>query len=248
MGFTVNYKDKARLKVFDDKARLAESFTSYFIEKINSSIERRKDFNVALSGGSTPSRIYAYMKENLEILPSMHHVHFFWGDERAVPPENQESNFGNAWRDILRFLEMPEENIHRIKAEEDPGIECRRYSNELTRLPLQNELPFFDLIILGIGEDGHTASIFPDRMDLLTAESLVEVAKHPGSGQLRFTFTGPVLNNAGEIIFLATGKSKRKVIGDIFSDHPDAAKYPAYHIWPEFGSIKWYVDREAGEL
>lgn len=173
-------------------------------------------------------------------------------DERCVPLESKESNFGAAKSFLENIFKtslsgvMQLENIHRIRGEDDPDKEAIRYSELLKEnIPLKNDFPRFDLIMLGIGEDGHTASIFPNQMHLLTSDKICEVSIHPVSGQKRITLTGKVLNNAERILFLVTGKEKTDVLRNIINKLGDYKKYPAAHICPVEGEMKWYLDSEA---
>lgn len=245
MESTANYKDIAQLNVYETPTELAREFSDYLIKKIKRSNAENKPFYLALSGGSTPSLIFKYLAENRKSLPSLSHLHIFWGDERCVPPGNPESNYGNAYNSLLMFLNIPDRNIHRIHGELDAGFACKRYISDLSLLPKKNNFPLFDLIILGIGEDGHTASIFPDQMQLLKTQDWVGIAKHPSSSQKRITLSGPVLNNAREIAFLASGEGKKKIIDELFKDDGVASNYPSYHIRPGTGKLHWFIDKDA---
>lgn len=169
-------------------------------------------------------------------------VNFYWADERCVPPEDDESNYGMTKKLLLSKVEIPESNIHRIMGEINPRDEAVRYSEILREnLKQKNNFPVFDLILLGMGDDGHTASIFPDQMSLLTSEKICDVAIQPTSKQKRITLTGKTINNALRINFLATGKEKEKKVNDILEKKNDYLKYPASHINPIEGTVKWYV-------
>ena len=140
-------------------------------------------------------------------------VHFFWGDERCVPPDDPESNFGMVNSGFLSKIDIPAINIHRIRGEEDPSTEAVRYSSEIVNYTRTTcGLPVFDQIILGMGEDGHTVSIFPSNSEMLYSEKICEVATHPLSGQKRITITGKVINNSDVVTFLVTGHSKADVV------------------------------------
>jgi 6-phosphogluconolactonase len=173
-------------------------------------------------------------------------VHLFWGDERCVPPDDPESNYGMVSRTLIRKIRIPVKNVHRIKGETDPLSASESYSEELFNFTLNwNGLPRFDLVLLGLGDDGHTASIFPHRPDLLHSEKICEVAVHPISGQKRITVTGRVLNNAAEIVFLVTGEKKSSVTAKILGSAPDGAAFPAAHIVPDNGKLVWLLDSRA---
>ncbi len=245
MEYTVNYKELVKYQVFNNLNDLSAGFFNYLVDLVTENISRGKKFTIALSGGSTPMHIYNYMSVVHKGIRHWEDILIYWGDERCVPPESPESNYGNAWRTILHNVNIPTENINRIRGEEDPVKESIRYSTLLNKLDKSNDTPVFDLVILGLGEDGHTASIFPDQMRLLSSEKLVEVATHPGSGQKRISLTGQVLNQARNILFLATGAKKQQRIYEIFNDKKTAEAYPAYHIRPENGNIVWFMDTEA---
>ena len=173
-------------------------------------------------------------------------MHFYWGDERCVAPTHSESNYGAANELLFQLIELPEDNIHRVFGENNPAEEVLRYGQLISeKLPSVNGLPQFDIIILGLGEDGHTASIFPNRMDLLHSDHVCEVAEHPESGQKRITLTGKVINNAKEVCFLVTGESKHEKVHNIIHSLNDYQQYPAAHIQPPHGELIWFLDKAA---
>jgi 6-phosphogluconolactonase len=247
MEYTANYRKISSLRIFNNINELSAAFFEKLVDSMRESFSRNEIFSIALSGGSTPLKIYQYMSVVKNDFTRWDKVQFYWGDERCVPPEDQESNFGNAWNAILKKINIPEDNIHRIRGEDDPEIESERYTTELAKLRISKGVPVFDLIILGTGEDGHTASIFPDQNNLMSTDKWVRPAIHPQSGQKRITLTGKVLNNAREVLFLATGKNKQEVLHNIFNDKLEAAIYPAYHVRPVEGKLSWFVDRDAAE-
>ena len=170
------------------------------------------------------------------------HVNFYWADERCVPPDSDESNYGMTLRYLLCKINIPDENVHRVYGENDPVNEAVRYSNLLEKnLEKKNDLPSFDLILLGMGEDGHTASIFPDQMELLNSDKLCAVATHPESSQKRITLTGNVINNADRIYFLITGSNKAEVTKKILEKKNNYLKFPAAHIHNEEGILIWNI-------
>ena len=139
-------------------------------------------------------------------------------------------------------------DIHRIIGENEPAEEAERYSEEIkSNLVINNGLPQFNLIILGMGDDGHTASIFPDQMALINSSKICEVAKHPISGQKRITLTGPVINNAIQVVFLVTGESKANRIREIHYKEQNSNQYPAAHINAGDGQLIWFLDEAAAK-
>jgi len=219
---------------------------SIFVSASRDSIERKKRFAAAISGGSTPRRLYALLgSEGYRYQVDWQHVHLFWADERCVPKEDDASNFRSAFDTLLSKVGLPDENVHRIKGEQTPDKAARDYEEEMRRFFGESERPRFDLIILGMGEDGHTASLFPgsgsleERVRLAIPVYLGEPKKN------RITLTLPVLNNAEQILFLVTGPSKAPVLSEIFGEGEKKRGFPAGLISPTHGTITWLVDHEA---
>ena len=173
-------------------------------------------------------------------------VHLYWGDERCVPPNDSESNYKMTVDHLLSKINIPEGNVHRIFGENIPVQEAIRYSEVLeTRLPHFEGVPQFDLIILGMGDDGHTASVFPYNIHLWDSVNLCEVAIHPNSGQKRITITGKVINNSKKVAFLVTGDSKMHKIREIVNKMGDFSSYPAALVAPKSGNLEWFLDGAA---
>ena len=246
MEYIVNYKELASWKVFSTMEEISVEFFNLLVNRITEARIQRKNFSIALSGGSTPDKIYKYLSIALRDSPLSDEILIFWGDERCVPPTDPESNFGNVQNALFSKIMFPLENIHRIRGEDDPEKEARRYADTLQKkLPVENGFPVFDMVLLGVGDDGHTASIFPGQMDLLDSEKWVQPALHPASHQKRITLTGNVLMNAKEILILAAGEKKQKVVDEIFHDLEPAKNYPAWHIRPTSGKLMWFLDKNA---
>jgi 6-phosphogluconolactonase len=176
-------------------------------------------------------------------------IHFFWGDERCVPPGHADSNYGMTRALLLDPLNIPAVQVHRVFGEVDPEEAARKYEEIIgEHVPQKEGLPVFDLIILGMGSDGHTASIFPHEMELLDANHWCAVATHPESGQRRITLTGKVLNQAKQICFLVTGDSKKEKVFQILKQTGTYLDYPAAHIAPIDGTLSWNLDEAAVAL
>ena len=233
--------------VYSTPDKLAEKLSDEFMNEINNS---KNNYYLAISGGSTPVVLFKKLAQqpyNEKI--NWEKLHIFWCDERCVPPYDSESNFGLAKKTWLDFIKIPEQNIHRIKGEENPNEEAVRYAMELDKnLPSQeNGFPQFDRILLGVGEDGHTASIFPGKNFLFTFSNFCGVAKHPESGQFRISLTRGVLNSSKHATFIVTGKKKSKILADIIKHHPISKSYPAASINPGEGFLDWEIDEEASK-
>ena len=202
--------------------------------------------HIAFSGGSTPKLLFQTLSELDRTEIDWNKMHIYWVDDRCVPPDHPESNFGMTKSTLLDHVPIPAENIHRIIGEADPETEADRYSKALlSQIPLNENIPQFDLIILGIGDDGHTASIFPDQMTLLNCNTVCAVGVHPVSGQKRITLTGKTINQGKSVIFLVTGSGKSSVVADIFNQTERASTYPAANIKPMAQSAEWFVDEAA---
>lgn len=212
---------------------------------INSRLQHQS-CHIAFSGGSTPILLFQHLSKTGEDKIDWNMVHIYWVDDRCVPPDHPESNFGMTKKHLLDHIPLPAKNIHRIIGEANPKIEAQRYSEELlSQIPLNDNIPRFDLIVLGIGDDGHTASIFPNQMDLLKSNSICAVGIHPVSGQNRITLTGKTICQGKEVIFLVTGSGKASVVAEIFNQTELAASYPAAHIKPLPGPAEWFLDEAA---
>ncbi|MEM6644076.1 MAG: 6-phosphogluconolactonase [Bacteroidota bacterium] len=234
---------KEQIKVFLSPEATAKSFGDHLMTKLD---EAESDYHCSLSGGSTPKLLFNYLADHYKEHPKWPFMHFYWGDERCVPPEHADSNFKMTNDLLLTKVAIPRENIHRIKGEEDPDGEAVRYGKEILRnVPKTSEIPVFDMIILGMGDDGHTASIFPHQMELLTEDRLCAVAEHPTSGQQRVTLTGKVLNAAREVVFLVTGAAKKERIAEIYEKQLGWEQFPAAYIDPLNGQLFWFVDDAA---
>jgi 6-phosphogluconolactonase len=235
--------------IFSTPYELARKLAEELITTITESAKKKKLVTIALSGGSTPELLFSIIGDRYSGSAAWKYVHFFWGDERCVPPDNPESNYGMTRKKLLEKINIPVANIHRIKGENVPEPEALRYSEEISAFTRKRDgLPLFDLIILGLGEDGHTASIFPGQNELLKSDNICEVAVHPITLQKRITITGRVINNSNSVTFLVTGEKKADIINKIITKSPSASDFPASGIVPVYGRLSWFIDEKAGSL
>ncbi|MEQ9307617.1 MAG: 6-phosphogluconolactonase [Marinoscillum sp.] len=233
---------KDQVKSYPKPQQTAEAFGDYLVEQARA---KKDDFHVALSGGSTPKILFDYLAGKYASDHVWETIHFYWGDERCVPPTDADSNYKMTKERLFDKVPIPDQNIHRVQGEKDPAEEAQRYASELVEhMPTRKGLPIFDMIILGMGEDGHTASIFPHQMELLDTDKICDVATHPESGQLRVTLTGHVINASDAVVFLVTGAGKQPKLYEIFHKTGAWDSYPAAHIKPR-GKLFWYVDDAA---
>jgi len=232
------------VKVYQNKVKVAEEFSKYFIEKSTTG----QPFHVALSGGSTPKIVFDVLADEFSNDVDWSAIHLYWGDERCVAPDDEESNYRMTVEHLISKVNIPEENIHRIKGEDDPKSEAKRYGNLLDeQLPHELGLPQFDMVILGMGDDGHTASIFPHELKLWVSPDNCEVAIHPESGQRRVSITGRIINNAKTVAFLVTGESKAEKVKIIVGREEGYLEYPASHVAPKTKDLVWFLDAAAAE-
>lgn len=236
------------IKVSKNQYELAWELARELAGIFNKAARQKRTFSVALSGGTTPKLLFSILGTHFNDKVRWNYIHFFWGDERCVPPHDPQSNFGMTKEVFLGKITVPPENIHRIMGEEDPGKEAQRYSQEILATTVhRNNLPVFDLIILGLGEDGHTASLFPGSSLFGHTNLVCDTTRHPVSGQKRITLTLPVINNAENIIFLVAGITKAQVVADLI-ENPGITNYPAALVEPEHGVLKWYLDMDAASM
>lgn len=233
------------LHIFKDKQRLAESMASDLLSWLKLRAEGEGVVSIALSGGSTPTMLF---REIVARKPEIKwgNVNFYWVDERCVPPDHPESNYGVAEREFLRPLGIPASSLFRIRGEDHPTGEAVRYSDLiLDNVSPDMTFPVFDLVLLGMGSDGHTASIFPHEIDKWNEEKLCTVANHPVSGQKRVTFTGHLINAARKVVFMISGEEKSAIATKVIQRTENFSEYPASLVQPHKGELEWYMDRDA---
>jgi 6-phosphogluconolactonase len=233
-----------------DPAEVARNAARRFVDWAWQSIARHGQFNVALSGGSTPREFYRLLASSeFRAQVDWARVHLFWSDERAVPPDHAESNYGMARRELLLRVPIPPINVHRMEAE-DPNIgrAAHNYEAVLRRCLEADErgIPCLHLVLLGMGKDGHTASLFPGAKILRETARWVST---PMVGKLgrRMTLTLPVLEAARRILFLVTGPEKAATLREVLCGHPDPP-LPAQMVKPRNGERIFLVDQAAAAL
>jgi len=240
--------ERKRNYIYPDKDSLAAAFVCEFARTLEDYSEERKQLHIALSGGSTPLSIFMQLTEQTT-RELWSNVSLYWVDERCVPPEHPDSNYGNAVETFIKPLNLPREQIHRIRGEEKPLGEAERYGQELIKyLPINGGFPVFDWIWLGLGTDGHTASIFPSQIELWTAGSPCIVSTHPDTAQSRISISGGVINAARRVSFIVTGKDKAQVIKEIFHKEGRHMEYPAFYVDPVSANLEWFLDQDAASL
>ncbi len=237
---------KTRIIIKDDLTDLSTAGTHIFAMTARDTVAEKGRFVAAISGGSTPRSMHRMLTEtsiSSEIPWGKSHI--FWVDERCVPENDPASNYGSAKKDFLDHVPIPPKQIHHMPGEIHPKDGALQYQQELIDFfrVKQGGFPVFDLIFLGIGADGHTASLFPGHHALNEKERLVMAVKGGSPDVNRLTMTYPVLNHAGHVIFLVSGKDKATIMRALFED--GHALLPAQRIQPLSGALTWLLDREA---
>jgi len=222
-----------------------ERLISDWIETVNDLLADSQELTIALSGGNTPQLMFSMIAEYFPKAFPWNRLHFFWVDERWVPHESGESNFGNAQRLLFDKVAFENHRLHPVLTQNTtPEAEAQRYAQEIKQHVREtNGFPEFDIVFLGMGDDGHVASIFPGQENLFDVDSLCAVSRHPQSQQTRITLTGKVINNARNIVFLITGKQKSPILQTVFEGNE--VKYPVQRVKPATGRLFWYLDVDA---
>jgi 6-phosphogluconolactonase len=238
------------IQIVENGEAVSRTAAEMMVGLVLKKLESEETFAVALSGGSTPKNMFAILASDAALRNRMPwgRVHFFWGDERHVAPDHTDSNYRMANETLLSRVPVPSENIHRIRAENpDAGKAAEDYEQELRGFfKLETEqLPPFDCVFLGMGSDGHTASLFPGTKALHERERLVVpnwVAKFQS---YRITLTTPVLNNAAIVIFLVSGEEKAEPLRVVLEGQKQTDRFPSQLVEPTHGKLLWIVDQAA---
>jgi 6-phosphogluconolactonase len=237
---------KHDVRVYPDAEAMAGAAALYFVERAADAIAARGRFRVALSGGSTPKGAYAELaSKELRTRVQWSSVDVLWGDERCVPPDHPDSNYRMANEALLSSVPIPPANVHRMPEGPSPEQAAERYATvlrEVFRLSREG-LPRFDLILLGLGEDGHTASLFPGSGAAAESGRIVASSGVKKGGHYRLTLTLPVINNAAAVAFLVSGKRKSAVLRAVLAGGP----LPAASVRPHDGALVWFVDEAAAQ-
>ncbi|NDW11346.1 6-phosphogluconolactonase [Bacteroides sp. 214] len=227
-----------KLNVFSSAPETACALIRYIIAILNA--EPKKIFSIAFSGGTTPSVMYDIWANEYRDVTPWERIRFFWVDERCVRPNHSDSNFGVMNSLLLSQVPVINEQIYRIHGEADPLGEAKRYSKLVGKLlPKTNNLPTFDLVLLGVGEDGHTSSIFPGQEALLVSPHTYVVSRNPYDGQKRVALTGQPIINAKRTVFLVTGEKKVSAVKDICNPE---GKSPAAYIARNAQNVELFMD------
>jgi 6-phosphogluconolactonase len=234
------------IQIYPDTETLVRAAAEHIASMLEEMLRRQETVTLAMTGGKTPEPVYALLASPPYLQRvDWNRVHFLWGDERCVPPDHPDSNFGMAWKALFSKLDVPSGNIHRMKGElADPAESARLYENEIRTLLPGPAVSSLDLVLLGMGPDGHVASLFPGTQwdeDRLVVPNYV-----PQTGAGRISMTPRILNEAQAVLFIVSGGGKAKALADVLQN--PSTDLPASRIHPAKGSLTWMVDDSAASL
>jgi 6-phosphogluconolactonase len=242
---------KPNIEVVSDPEYLAQRSIELFVAEAQKAIKAKGVFYVAISGGHTPKRFFELLGENAQAISlSWDKIHLFWVDERYVQPDSKWSNYKLAADTFLSKVAIPEANVHRIPTEdEDFNTSAHRYEQTIRRVfGLEaGQVPAFDLILLGVGADGHTGSLFPNSYAVLDTEDLACVVYVMDEKLNRITLTLPVLRAARHLVVLVSGREKAEILKTVLTSEPDDVRYPIHALWPVLDKVTWLVDKDAAQ-
>ncbi len=239
----------AELRILEDGEELAREAADFAVWLGEQAIARHGRFQLALSGGSTPKALYGLLAgPALAKRLDWSRVFFFFGDERCVPPDHADSNFRMANETLLKPLKIAQDRVFRMRGEDEPAQAARHYEDAIRKEfgVAEPAWPSFDLIFLGLGDDGHTASLFPGTQALGEGERLVVPNQAPQGTKQRLTFTAPLINHAQAVVFLISGAGKAPAVRAVLEDRAaDPNTFPAKLVRPEQGRLIWFLDHAA---
>lgn len=235
-----------KIHTFDTPKETARAVTHQLLKQLDT--VRKEDFHLAISGGHTSELLFQLWAEFYPQSLPWQRVHLYWVDERCVSPTDADSNYGLAKRTFLNHVKIPHHQIHRIMGETNPDHEAQRYSDLVKKnLPDHDGFPQFDLLILGIGADGHTSSIFPGQKELLYYPAPYAVSVHPETHQYRIALTGQPIIRASLTLFHVIGAEKAEIVRNIVTPSLTADLYPAAYITQNADHVVYFIDKAAAK-
>ena len=242
-------ESQSNIFVFETPEQLALAAAERFVEYASELRGATERFSVALAGGNTPRRVYELLAtEPFKNEVAWSKTHLFFGDERCVSPEHPDSNYAMVNEALISKVPIPANNVHRIIGEGNANENALAYEDELRTFFDGLAWPRFDLVLLGMGEDGHTASLFPNSAALEETSRWVLPTRNEQLGQDRITLTVPVFNHAQRLMFLVTGQKKAQRLKEVLRPQPGSEQLPVQAITPIQGMLEWLVDADAASL
>jgi 6-phosphogluconolactonase len=239
-------RPRGELRVFESPQDVAAALADLFVAQARAAIEGRGTFFAALAGGRTPQAAYALLAEpERRDAIDWPHVSISFGDERCVPPESDDSNYKMAFDSFLSKVPVPPRNVHRMHGEDEPARAARDYAQVLVET--MGEAPRFDLMFLGMGEDGHTASLFPGTDPRTDEDQLVRAVLAGAHVPQRLTVTPLIINNSKHVAIAVEGAAKASTLQAVREGPYDPVKYPVQIVFPQSGELTWLVDKAAAK-
>ena len=230
-------------KIYETQTELAHELA----HQLKAITNIKPEVYIAISGGNTPRYLFDILAKEYAETIEWERINFFWVDERCVPPTDSESNYGMTLKHLLSALPITRHKVYRIKGEMVAKEALEEYIEQINNhVPQRDGLPCFDLTLLGMGEDGHTASIFPHEIELWQSPNICAIGTHKSTGQQRITLTGKTINNSSAIVLMITGENKAPIIKEIFNQEASSKKYPASLV--DTSKSEWWLDKKAAEL
>ncbi|OQA01420.1 MAG: 6-phosphogluconolactonase [Planctomycetes bacterium ADurb.Bin401] len=241
--------DKLAIVEVRDSAAIAEKALDFFVQQVQDTLKNNDIFYLAISGGKTPEAFYHLLgTDSRSIILPWQKIELFWVDERCVPPDSRDSNYKLAADTFLKHVPIPRDNVHRIFGEYDDynktSAEYEQAIRNVFRIA-QGKHPVFDLMILGMGADGHIGSLLPNSYALFDTEDLAAVVYQMNEGHNRITLTHPVICASRHILVLVSGPEKAEIVRDVFVHEPDEVQYPVHTLWPILEKVTWLIDQDA---
>ncbi len=236
-----------RLNIYDSKEKLSEEMTSWMCDLINSTLQDQEFFTLALSGGETPQMLYKKLaSEEYKEKINWKRVHIFWGDERVIPFDDDRNNAKMAFKNLINQITIPPAQVHKMRVDIEPLFAAKDYENVLQTY-FGNTEKSFDLILLGVGDDGHTLSLFPGSLVVDEKQHWVNAVYNEKQKMYRITLMPSIVNKASHIAFMVTGENKSEILYRIIEGQYEPNVLPAQLIKPENGELRWFLDKVAAE-
>lgn len=236
-----------RLNIYDSKEKLSEEMTSWMCDLINSTLQDQEFFTLALSGGETPQMLYKKLaSEEYKEKINWKRVHIFWGDERVIPFDDDRNNAKMAFKNLINQITIPPAQVHKMRVDIEPLFAAKDYENVLQTY-FGNTEKSFDLILLGVGDDGHTLSLFPGSLVVDEKQHWVNAVYNEKQKMYRITLMPSIVNKASHIAFMVTGENKSEILYRIIEGQYEPNVLPAQLIKPENGELHWFLDKVAAE-
>ncbi len=241
-------KAEPEVRISPDIEALSRKVAVSIVERINTGVSGGRTFSIALPGGKTPEMLYQFLSAEFRDEIPWGQVHLFWGDERYVPPDDPRSNYRTVEESLLRHVPIPAGNVHRMPTHFSKADEAAQAYERILRDYFPSPWPRFNLVLLGLGDEGHTASLFPGSPALAEQERWVLAVRAPAEPPLRLTLTLPALNHAECVYFLVAGAQKASALLHAVTTWPAQPNSPAAMVRPQHGEVVWWTDQAAAQL